>query len=186
MIDAIEDAIIERIKAAEGMKYLKTVATYGGELDDDLAYVVRSYPAVWIVYAGGGKPKKIAAEKWKVPVSFAIMVAARNVRNEASTRKGDAVNVGTYQMLKDVRTLMLNQDLGLEIERFEPGAVRTLFNTKVRSDSLSVMSQEWAAAYIEYAPTEEALHELLRVGLNYFIKPGDDVIDASDEVTLAQ
>ena len=186
MIDIIEDAIKERIKAAEGMKYLKTVATYGGEFDDDLAYVVRSYPGVWVVYAGGPKPKKIGAEKWKVQANFAIMVGERNVRNEAATRKGDQLNVGTYQMLKDVRTSMLNQDLGLAIERFEPGAERTLFNTKVRSIGLSVMSQEWSTAYVLHAPSEEALHDLLRVGLNYFIKPGDDEVDASDEVTLAQ
>ena len=186
MIDIIEDAIKDRIKAAEGMKYLKTVATYAGEFDDDLAYVVRSYPAVWVVYAGGPKPKKIAAEKWLVRPSFAVMVGARNVRNEAATRKGDPINVGTYQILKDVRTSLLNQDLGLEIERFEPGAERVLFNTKVRSMGLSVMSQEWSTAYIQHAASEEVLHDLLSVGLNYFIKPGDDVVDASDEVTLTQ
>ncbi len=183
MIDQIEDAIVAKIKNASGMAYLKTLASYGGELDDDLDKVVRSYPAVWIIYAGGGKPKKIANGKWKTPATFALMAAARNVRNEAATRKGSSGEVGSYQILKDASALILGQDLGLKIENLEPGAVRSLYNTKIRASGLSVLSQEWTTAYIQTKPTEAEV-DLLRIGLNYYIKPGDDVVDASDDLTL--
>lgn len=183
MIDAIENAILDAIKNASGMEYLKTIATYGGELDDDLNNVVRSFPAVWVVYGGSGKPKKIGLEKWLTPATFVTMVAARNLRNEAAARKGGAMEVGTYQMLAHVKTLMLGQDFGLAIERFEPGAVRTLYNTKIRASGLSVFSLEWTTAFIEKVPTPDEAG-LLKVGLNYFIKPGDDDVDASDLVTL--
>jgi len=183
VISEIEDAIISRIKGAEGMEYLKTVTSYGGELDDDLSNVVRSYPAVWIVYAGSGKPKKIGAEKWKTPVTFALMAAARNVRSEGSTRRGSKLEVGSYQILKDASTLILGQDLGMEIERLEPGAVRTLYNTKVRSAGLSVLSQQWTTAYIQNKPTEDDV-ALIGMNIKYYLKPGDDVEDLTQHLTL--
>lgn len=183
MIDVIEDAILAAIRNATGMDYLKTIATYGGELDDDLNNVVRSFPAIWVVFGGSGKPVKLGVEKWKTPATFVTMVATRNIRNEDAARKGGAVEIGTYEMIKHVKTLMLGQDFGLPIERFEPGAVRTLYNTKIRASGLSVFSLEWTTAYIDRLPTKEE-GELLKVGLNYFIKPGDDVVDATDLVTL--
>lgn len=183
MISEIEDAIIQTLKSASALAYLKSVDSYGGQLDDDLGKVIRSFPAVWIVYAGSGKPTKLGAEKWKVPATFAVMVGARNVRNEAATSKGSAVEVGTYQMLEHVRTLLLNNDFGLPIERLQPGAVRTLYNTKISGQALSVFSQEWMTAYVEKAPTAEE-QALLEIGLNYYLKPGDEVVDAQDELTL--
>lgn len=183
MIDVIEDAILAAIKDASGLAYLKTVATYSGELDDDLNNVVRSFPAVWVVFGGSGKPSKVGPEKWKTPATFVTMVATRNLRNEAAARKGGAVEIGTYEMIKHVKTLMLGQDFGLKIERFEPGPVRTLYNTKIRASGLSVFSLEWTTAFIEKTPTVEE-GDLLKVGFNYFIKPGDDVADATDLVNL--
>jgi phage gp37-like protein len=183
VIGEIENAIIETIRNASGMAYLKTVASYGGQFDDDIGKVIRAYPAVWVVYAGGGKPVKVGPDKWRTPANFAVMVAARNVRNEAATRKGDANEVGTYQILKDVRNLIINQDLGLEITRLEPGAVRTLYNTVVNGKALSVFSQEWSTAYIDKVPTPAEL-DLLKVGFNYYLQPDDNVVDATDVIAV--
>ncbi len=185
MIADIENAIIATLKNAVGMAYLTQVESYGGELDDDLSEVVRKYPAVWVVFAGSGKPAKLGAEKFKVPATFAVIVAARNVRNEKATRQGTTGEVGTYQILQDVRTLLMNNDFGLSIERLQPGATRTLYNTKVRGQALSVFSQEWTTAYIDQVPKPEEV-DLLSLGISYFIKPGDDIADATDvlEITV--
>lgn len=182
-LDEIEEGIKSLIKAAAGMQYLKSVATYGGELDDDLKKVLRSYPAVWIVYAGSGKPKKVAAGKWKTTATFVLMVAARNVKNEASTRKGSSGEVGSYQIIQDAGALLLNQDLGLEIARFEPGAIRTLYNTKIGADGLSVLSQQWTTAYMQHAPTEDDV-ALVGMNIKYYLKPGDDVEDLTQVLEL--
>lgn len=183
MIDVIEAKIIDTLKNASGLHYLTTVETYGGELDGDIGEIVRRYPAIWVVYAGSQKPQKIGPEKYKTTATFALIHAARNVKNEASTRKGSVGEVGVYQILKDSSTLMLNSDLGLEIDHFQPGAVRSLYNTKVRGMALSVFSQEWTTQFIQAVPTKEAV-DLLSFGVNYFIKPGDDVADATDVINL--
>lgn len=183
MLGEIEAAMIETIKGASALAYLKTVESYGGQLDDDIGEVVRAFPAVWITFAGAAKPVRHGANLWKFPCTFAVMVGARNLRNEKAARAGSPGEVGTYQMLQDIRTLFLDQDLGLQIAELQPGPVKTIYNTRVRNSGLSVFSQEWSTAYVGKKPSPEEV-DLLRIGVNYFLKPGDDVADASDEISL--
>lgn len=199
MIDQIEDAIIDRIKtaasAAPGLGYtLKDVASYGGELDDDLDKVVRSFPAVWVTFAGSGKSKPMssARNKWLTPATFAVMVAARNVRGERATRQGIKVGgvikeVGAYQMLRDTSLLLINHDLGLPIGNLKPGAIRTLYNTRLNGKALAVFAREYHTEYVEMqprAPIDATDPMWLKLGINYYLQPGDAVADASDLKTL--
>jgi len=199
VISQIEDAIIARITAANtatpGLGYkLSGVTSYGGELDDDLARVVRTFPAVWVAFAGAGKPKAVAAsrDKWLLPATFAVMVAARNVRGERDTRHGLSVNgvikeVGAYQMLQDISLLLINTDLGLPIAYLKPGAIRTLYNTKLNGQGMAVFVREWHTEYVETqprTPIDPTDPMWLKMGINYYLMPGDDVADASDLTTL--
>jgi phage gp37-like protein len=198
MISEIEDAIIARISAAAdstpGLGYRLKVASYGGELDDDLANVVRSFPAAWVTYAGGAKPVKMntSGTKWKTPATFAVMVGARNVRGERATRQGVKVagvikEVGVYQMLKDVSLLLNGQDFGLGIKRLMPGATRTLYNTKLNGQALAVFAREFHTEFVETeprTPIDPSDPMWLKIGINYYLTPGDGVADTSDVVTL--
>lgn len=187
MISVIEEAIKLRIAQAE-LPYKPTVATYGGEFDEGLEAVVRSFPAIWVVFAGEGPGKPLAASRrvWRFQATYAVIVAARNLRSEAATRKGDARKVGTYTMIQDVRRLLLNQDMGLDIEELAPGRTRTLVNARLKSNSVSAYSMEWHTAYDvvlgELAQPEPEMLE--RVGLNYRLVPDDGVPDARDLITL--
>ncbi|MDH2918493.1 MAG: DUF1834 family protein [Sideroxydans sp.] len=152
MIAAIETAIIARIKAASLPYALTSVASYGGELDDDLESVVRAFPAVWVTFTGGAKPERTGSRTWRVPCTFTVLCGVRSPRDEQATRHGLTVagvlkEVGVYQMLSDVRGLLLNSDLGLAIAPFAPGAVRTLYNTKLRSEAIAVFGQEFHSHY---------------------------------------
>ncbi len=183
MLAAIETAIIDRIKGA-GLAYLRTVESYGGQFDDDTFDVIRVLPAIWVTFAGSGKPEQKSERKFTTPATFAVMCCARSTRSERTTRhNGPAGEVGVYQMLTDIRQLLMMQDLGLAIDHFRPGATRTLYNTALRNSGLAVFSQEWHTKYVELAPAETSV-DLKRIGLNYPLKPGDDVADASDLVTL--
>lgn len=202
MIAQIEDAILARLAAANdgrlGYK-VATLETYGGEFDDDIAQVVRKLPGIWVVYAGGGKPTPWGASKtlWKMPATFAVMVGARSVRSEPFSRRGLTVGghvkePGAYHMLDDARRILLNQDFGLPIAHFEPGAVKTLYNLKLNALALSVFAQEWHTAFIVKPEAVEAIGpggvvaaDWLRIGLNYYLQPDDGKPDASDLVTLS-
>jgi phage gp37-like protein len=184
MIAEIETAIIDRIKSAAGMKYLRAVESYGGQLDEEINDVVRVLPAVWVTFAGTGKPVQQGENRFIKPATFAVMCGARSVRSERTTRQdGPAGEVGAYRILQDVETLLLMQDFGLAIDYFRPGAVRTLYNTRLRNNGLAVFAQEWHTKYVVTKPTDDEV-DFLRVGLNYNLKPGDDNPDASDLVTL--
>ena len=199
MIAEIEDAIIARIETAAaatpGLGYkLPTVESYGGELDGDLAAVVRKFPAVWVTFAGCRASVKANTQgnKWRTPATFVTMCGARNVRGERATRKGLTVGgvikeVGVYQILQDVSLLLAGSDLGLSITRLKPGAIRTLYNTKLNNQALAVFAREWHCEFIETQPREpiDPTDPMwLTAGINYYLKPGDGVADASDDLTL--
>lgn len=199
MIAEIEDAIIARIQAAAsatpGFGYkLKEVSSYGGELDDDLAVVVRSFPAVWVTFAGCGKsrPASTQKNKWITPATFVTMFGSRNVRGERATRHGVKVanvvkEVGVYQMIQDISLLLINHDLGLAVDYLKPGAIRTLFNTRLRGNGMAVFAREWHTEFVETqprVPIDPTDPMWLTTGINYYLKPGNDVADAADTVTL--
>lgn len=199
MIGEIEDGIINRIETAAsatpGLGYkLKKVASYGGEMDDELAKVVLSFPAVWVTFAGCGKSKPMNTQKtkWITPATFVTMVGARNVRGERATRRGvkvgsQLIDVGAYQMLEDVSLLLSGSDLGLEILALSPGAIRTLYNTSLNNKAVAVFAREWHTGFVESKPREPIDTSdpmWLKLGISYYLKPGDDVTDVSDLLTL--
>lgn len=148
MISIIEDAIKGQIEAAK-LPYVRTLATYGGQLDGDFATVIRQLPGIWIVFKGEGpgSATDTTRRRWKIPATFIVMVAARNLRNEQSQRHGDKLQIGTYQMLADLRALLLQQTFGLPIEPLKPGPTRTLFNARLQDQAMSGFAQEWLTSY---------------------------------------
>lgn len=189
LIAQIEDAMIARLKSAQGLGYVPQVASYGGEFDGELPNVIRKFPAFWVVLKNIGTPKALGTsrDKWMIPLTFAVLAGARNIRGERETRHGGAGEgeVGVYQMLSDAQALLLNQDLGLAIDPFVPGAVHTLYNTKMGGNGLAVFAQEWHSKYVLSAASLTAqLPDLLSVGMTYFLQPDDGRVDASDTVTL--
>jgi hypothetical protein len=82
-----------------------------------------------------------------------------------------------------VHKLLQGSDFGLPVLRFEPGAMRVLVNARQRGHGIAAYSQEWHTAWIEQRPPEVGA-EWLKLGLSYYLKPGDDTADAADLVTL--
>jgi len=197
MIVEVENAILARLTEANdgrlGYK-LASIDSYGGEFDEEIDQVIRRLPAAWVVFGGAGKPAPwgVAKRAWRVPATFVVMVGARSVRAEPFTRRGlerdgQVLEVGAYRMLEDVRRLMLGQDFGLPIRRLEPGAVRTLYNTRLNGLSLSVFAQEWHTQWTLATAadgTDPAAADLLRIGLDYDLVPLDGTPDAGDLISL--
>lgn len=196
-IEAIEDAMKARIAAAStsgelGYR-LGSVASYEGEFDDldSLALSVRTFPAVWVVLADMGKPEAKGADKWLAPCTFGVMVGARSVRNAEAARRGGntaaGVEPGSYRMLQDMWSLFVGQDLGLAIDHFKPGKTLTIFQTRVKSQGISVLGLELHTKFVRTGRSTRCVGqapELLTLGLNYHLTPDDGKADAADLVTL--
>lgn len=199
MISQIEDAIIKRISDVNGtgdskLGYtLKKIATYGGEFTEGLRSVIRDFPAVWLLYFGQTLLKS-TNNKQTFKVTFNIMVAATNLRNEAAARKGADGKVGSYQLVEDMIALVAGQTLGLDISAFQVTRVRPLLNDMADKDLASVYGIEVTTNY-----TTERMDDPGDIGdfrtfhTNYDIPehgnvdkdiPSDDSADATDHVTL--
>jgi phage gp37-like protein len=207
MLAQIENAIIAHIKLAStapalGYK-LAAVASYGGEFDGDLGQVIRSFPAVWVTFAGASKPVpySTAKDKWLVACTFAVMCGARNVRSEAAARQGSVGMPGAYQILENTQTMLLMQDFGLAISPLEPGNIKTLYNSQLNNEAIAIFAQEWHTKFVVQAPIGAGgifapinaadpnwptvlPPDFLRLQMDYYLKPGHLTPDASDTKTL--
>ncbi len=170
MIYFIEEAIKKHIAEAR-LPYLRTVESYSGQFDGGLGEVVRFFPAVWVALKQEGIPKAASTtrEIWHVPATFLVMVGARALQNEAATRAG-GMHIGTYQMLADVRALLLQQDFGLPIRKLRPGVTSNHAGIGQKSKGTSIFAQEWTTVYpleINMKNRELIYPELVEAPLEY-------------------
>jgi len=175
MIAAIEDGIVERIKAASTggvLGYaLKEVKTYGGELDEDgLREVVKRYPAVWVVWAGSRFTEK-ARGLWWEDATFAVIVATKSLRNEQARRHGAPGEVGSYQIVKDVKALLGGNALGLDIQPLQPTAGRSLFQGVKDKQPLSLYAVDFLARFITEQPETAGLDDFATFHADWDLPP---------------
>lgn len=188
MLTDIEQAIVNAVHGLN-RDYIRSVMSYGGQLDDALTESVRLFPAVWVAFA---RATPVRAERrghfGLFDLSFALIVGARSPRNEQSTRHGSDVGgnltVGSYQLLNDVYAAIGNKTLNLDLmpdalgrQGLIAGDVATLFNTKLNRDGLSVLAQTYTCrAYLFGKQDSEAEQvPLLSIKTDY-ISPPDTVI----------
>lgn len=184
LVAKTEAAIINAIRAA-GIVFDDQVQSYAGEIDDETFDTVRKLPAIWCTFGGANRPRAVGTskKKWRYDATFVTICAARNISSEGAARAGTPGELGVYQMLDRVHQVLQGRDLDLPLLALEPGKVTVLANARAGRDAIAAYAQEWHTAWIEQAPPEVGV-EWLRLGLNYYLKPGDDTADATDLVTL--
>jgi len=189
---AIKDVMAKQILDRK-WPWIREVKTYGGEFDEDIAVIIKAFPAIWVTFEGSKSPEKISANKTRMPITFVVLAGNRSVRNEESQRHGAGRDIGTFQMLSHVQQLLTGNDLssqGIEgLAPLELGRIKTIFNGSTRGQSLSVLAQEFTTAYTITASDrvrEEAAEEayIERININYRFDPKDFGISESDLVEL--
>lgn len=189
---AIKDEMAQQIRDKK-WSWIREIKTYGGEFDADITAIINAFPAIWVTFEGSKTPEKTSANKTKMPVTFVVLVGNRSVRNEESQRHGAGADIGTFQMLRNVQQLLTGNDLSSQgivgLAPLELGRVKTIFNTSARSQSLSVLAQEFTTSYTITASDrvrEEAAEDawLERININHHFDPKDFGIFESDLVEL--
>ncbi|MBG6248168.1 MULTISPECIES: DUF1834 family protein [Symbiopectobacterium] len=157
IIRDIENAMIARLKKSMG-RMTANVCSYGGELDGEPEEVARAMPVVWVTFGGiqNTRNANIGKRKYEVVGRFVVIFGERSVRSEEASRHGGANlnEVGTYRMVSAVRWLLSGQDLaesGLKVDFLMPGRVRSLFNTRLERQALSVFACEFDTKWFETA-----------------------------------
>lgn len=127
IIGGIEDGIISVLDEAIGIKpdgngghtgYIKTIATYSGELDRDqikkaLGELAARFPLLLVSYAEGddvldpptpavkGKPRH-----YRHDCGFTVICCSDNARGDKARRRGSGISVGVFKMISDVRGIL--------------------------------------------------------------------------------
>jgi phage gp37-like protein len=173
MISQIEDAIVTRITKQLGDALGKVAVQKGVEGIPK--------PAVY-VSAESGRFSKTAISKYEHQLALYVdIVFSYRGAGDAERRKG------IYLILAGVLQSLTNQALGLKIRPIEPKNWRNSTIEEFQKQGLLVFSLELATAYPLpiTGEAEESAADLLAVGMNYYLKPGDDFADAVDLVTLS-
>lgn len=153
VISRIQAAMVERLTLGLG-RLVKSVTTYGGELDDDLGAVVRRLPAVWVAFLGiqDTRPMNTARTKYLARGRFTVMAGQRSVRSESAARTGSREEIGTDRLVTAIRRLLTGQDFGLDdVGQMAPGAVRPLFNARAKGDATAIFAAEFDVKWVEHA-----------------------------------
>lgn len=164
-----------------------TLESYGAQLDDDTFGWVRTLPATWVTFDQVNEAKRLGRKTFQYTGTFEVLCAQRAL-GESDRRLGGPVqarDVGVYQLLEDNKLALANQKLGLAIHPITPGAIRSVMKGVVQRDAMAVYAQAFRTTWVEEIPDEELSTDgvLVKVGLNYLIKPGDDTVDTSDLIT---
>jgi hypothetical protein len=169
MLTQIEDAIVERIQT-------KLAATAGMVAVQKGAEGLPQ-PAVYIS-TEAAKFEKTTMQSYRQEVTIFVDIIFSHLASEGERRKG------VYLILQGIVQTLLLQNLGLAITPLVPRNWRNVTTEEFREKGLIVYSLELATSFVITKLDDEAVADLLTVGLNYYLKPGDDVVDASDTVTL--
>lgn len=191
---AIKDEMAQQITSRQ-WPWIREIKTYGGEFDEDIINIIKTFPAIWVTFDGGKTPERLSHNKTRMPCTFVVLVGARSVRNEEAQRHGAGADIGTFEMLHHVQHLLTGNDLSQQkikgLAPLELGRVRTIFNTTTRGNSISVLAQEFNTSYIIHASdrtrdedTTDA--DIRRINIDYYFQPDDGHVDESDLIELKE
>lgn len=162
MIGAVENAIIAALKAAADGGTLGyawgTLETYPEDFDSYLKEKkgLLRFPAAWAVFLSLGDGQDDGDDAgWHGEARFALVVAAKNLRNETATRHGGSgAEPGSYQLAIDATRILSRNALKAQLDPADaglPGLVSAITVTgmrlvaltpEMRTQGLSLMAVE--------------------------------------------
>lgn len=135
-IQAVEDDLIATIKALLGNR-IRTVDSLPGDWDADmLRRLLRLCPAVLIVFAGGA-PAAPGGSLAYLNANWVVYAVTANASGEAARRRGDAQQIGAYDILQLV-VPKLHGHLVAGVGSLNFVRVENLFNASVEKQGLAV------------------------------------------------
>lgn len=135
-----------------------------------------SQPAVF-ASAEAGAFERMGQAKVKHSVTVYLDILFKHLKGPKERREG--VNL----ILEGALQLLLLNDLGLAIHPLVPKSWRNTTTGELEELGLISYSLELTTFYHMEKLGEEAVDDLITIGVSYLLKPGDDTVDASDTLT---
>lgn len=171
MITEIETAVLTQITSA-------FTSISGGKIQKDArGLLVNPSVAVAIV---DGNVRKVTQATYKIEGNVSILLTFKDLRGEPSRRSG------IYPLVEGIFGLLLLKDLGLAIDKLIPEKFSEVTTDADYTSGEIKYLLQFRTGWNITEQSDEVVTDLIRVGLSYYLKPGDDTADTTDTVILAQ
>jgi hypothetical protein len=117
--------------------------------------------------------------KQKAGVVLSVFLLFSNLRSEKDRRHG------AYPLINGIVEHLTAQTLGLQIEPLQPLRAREVTPAEYREVGLVAFQMDFQTAYTLTAANDEDAEDLITLGLEYFLKPGNAIRDAQDLVEVS-
>lgn len=169
----IEKAIIEHIRnvVSQGVfgYNIPVIASYAGEGDEDIPHLLKTRsPAVWVAYSGEDGQTDNSKD---VNAYFSLIIYVRNNRSENAGREGSLNHAGAYQLINDLKKLLIKQDLGLPIEPFSFIEAKPIINARLEKYYTTMFGLRFKTLYTQPAAGKpyQKLDDFLRIKSDWTI-----------------
>lgn len=169
MLKDIEEKIVERLN-------LKLTGASRVAIDEAHSAQSLKVPGVDVI-VGGGTFSRVTQE-YKITAQVFVIVTFQNLRSVADRRKG------VYPILESIVALLVGNKLGLAIEALRPKRLDNITEEKEALEGKVIFQIEFETGFMINALSDEAVKDLLTVGLTYYLQPDDKVADAEDTVIV--
>jgi len=167
MLTDIEEKIVERLNAK---------ITEPKRVDIEEAHKALSVPSIDVI-VGGGKFARIA-QSYKLQANVFVIVTFQHLRSIRDRRKG------VYPLLEAILASLVGQSLGLKIDRLVPKRLDNITEKEEAEDGKIVFQIEFETGFIINELSDEAITDLITVGLGYYLRLEDEAAVVQDTVTL--
>jgi phage gp37-like protein len=141
-IAEIENALLQRVR--DHLPEVETVERYAGQLEQEIDEMPFGSSAVFALYDGSDMTRA-DNQFFFDNAAISTVIACRNLSGRGNAQ------VDAYALFAQVRDLLTNQKLGLEIEPLTPTRIELVFV----SGPLCVYGIRWQTAF-EYTPSTPA------------------------------
>ncbi len=117
-------------------------------------------------------------KSFKTSTTVYVELEFKNLRSEEDRRKG------AFPILLAIIQFLMLQDFDLVIDPLVPVRWRNVTDEEDFKKATMRVQIIFKTGFTITKTDDEVVTDLLRVGLNYYLKPGDDIKDASDLLTL--
>jgi hypothetical protein len=169
MLTDIEEKIVARLQAK---------ITEPKHVNIDEAHNALSVPSIDVIAAGGQFQR--VAQNYKLAASVFVIVTFQHLRSVQDRRKG------VYPLLEAIVASLLGQTLTLKIDPLAPKRLENITEKEEAEDGKIIFQIEFETGFIINKLSDAEINDLVTIGLNYYLKPGDAVVDATDEVITTE
>lgn len=117
--------------------------------------------------------------KQKVAVVLSVFLLFSNLKSEKDRRHG------AYPLVDAIVAHLMGQKLDLDIEPLQPLRAWDVTPDEYRAAGMVAYEIDFQTGYTQFAADSDDSANLVTIALSYFLKPGDQVADAEDDVQVS-